>query len=249
MAAWSPLPCMITRQELNLDEPCTLYSAIVPTTPYGGQYFGHLMQRTDSLGKTLMPGMIEGRRRRGRENEMVGWHHQLNGHEFEQTPGDSKGQGSLACCNPWGYKDLDMTEQLNNTPYGCPVPRAGCYLSLFCTMVSALLFNFGGSIAVPTSAAWPSKSRDLLGLLKLGKIFLTMVKMKLKFAQLCLTLCKPMDCSQWNSPGQNTEVGRLSLLQGIFPTQGSNPDLLHCRQILYQLSHTMVCTTNQMCPR
>ena len=43
--------------------------------------------------------------------------------------------------------------------------------------------------------------------------------------------------SPWNSPGQNTGVGSLSLLQGIFPTQGSNPDLLHCRQILYQLSY------------
>ena len=43
--------------------------------------------------------------------------------------------------------------------------------------------------------------------------------------------------SPWNSPGQNTGVGSLSLLQGIFPTQGSNPDLLHCRQIFYQLSH------------
>ena len=78
-----------------------------------------------------MLGKIEGRRRRGRENEMVGQHHQLNGHESEQTPGDSEGQGSLACCSPWGYKELDTTEQLNNTPYECPVPRAGCYLSLF----------------------------------------------------------------------------------------------------------------------
>ena len=43
--------------------------------------------------------------------------------------------------------------------------------------------------------------------------------------------------SPWNSPDQNTEVGSCSLLQGTFPTQGSNPDLLHCRQILYQLSH------------
>ena len=44
-------------------------------------------------------------------------------------------------------------------------------------------------------------------------------------------------CSSWNSPGQDTEVGSHSLLQGIFPTQGSNTGLLHCRQILYQLSH------------
>ena len=47
------------------------------------QYFGHLMQRTDSLEKTLMLGKIEGGRRRERQDEMVGWHHQLNGHEFE----------------------------------------------------------------------------------------------------------------------------------------------------------------------
>ena len=50
-------------------------------------------------------------------------------------------------------------------------------------------------------------------------------------------LCDPMDYSPWNSPGQNTGVGSLSLLQGICPTQGSNPGLLHCRRILSQLSH------------
>ena len=47
------------------------------------------------------------------ENEMVGWHHPLNGHEFEQTRGDSEGQGSLACCSPWGCKESNMSEQLN----------------------------------------------------------------------------------------------------------------------------------------
>ena len=58
----------------------------------------------------------------------------------------------------------------------------------------------------------------------------------MKVTQLCLTLCNPMDCP-WNSLGQNTAVGRLSLLQGIFPTQESNQDLLCCRQIVYQLSY------------
>ena len=48
------------------------------------------------------------------EDQMVRWHHRLNGHEYEQTLGDSEGQGSLACCSPWGCKELDMTEQLNN---------------------------------------------------------------------------------------------------------------------------------------
>ena len=47
------------------------------------------------------------------EEEMVGWHHQLNGREFEQTPGDDEGQGSLASCSPWGCKELDTTERLN----------------------------------------------------------------------------------------------------------------------------------------
>ena len=45
---------------------------------------------------------------------MIEWHHQLNGHKSEQTPTYSEGQGSLACCNPWGHKELDMTQQLNN---------------------------------------------------------------------------------------------------------------------------------------
>ena len=49
---------------------------------------------------------------------MVGWHHRVNGHEFEQTPGDSEGQGILACCSPWGHRELNTTERLNsNNPY------------------------------------------------------------------------------------------------------------------------------------
>ena len=48
------------------------------------------------------------------EEEMVGWHHRLNEHEFEQAPGDSEGQGSLVCCSLQGHKESDMTEQLNN---------------------------------------------------------------------------------------------------------------------------------------
>ena len=73
------------------------------------QYFGHLMQRTYSFEKTLMLGKIEGRRRRGQQDEMAGWHHRLNGHECEQAPGDGEGQGSLVCCSPRGHKELDMT--------------------------------------------------------------------------------------------------------------------------------------------
>ena len=66
------------------------------------------------MGKTLMLGMIDGRRRRGiTEDEMVGWHHRFNGHEFEQALLVDNGQKSIACCIPWGCNELDMTEQLN----------------------------------------------------------------------------------------------------------------------------------------
>ena len=51
--------------------------------------------------------------RRASEDEMVGWHHRLSGHELEQAPGVGDRQGSLACCNAWGYKESDMTERLN----------------------------------------------------------------------------------------------------------------------------------------
>jgi len=47
------------------------------------------------------------------EDEMVGWHHQLNGHKFEQAPGAGDEQGSLVCCSPWGHKESHMTERLN----------------------------------------------------------------------------------------------------------------------------------------
>ena len=61
-----------------------------------------------------MLGKIVGRRRTGTiEDEMVGWHHQLDGHEFEQAPGVGDRQRGLACCSPWGRKESDMTEQLN----------------------------------------------------------------------------------------------------------------------------------------
>ena len=80
------------------------------------QYFGHLMQRTDSLEKTLMLRKIEVRGRRGWQRmRWVGWHHQLNGHEFEQALRVGDGQGSLACCNPWGGKESDATKWLNWT--------------------------------------------------------------------------------------------------------------------------------------
>ena len=78
------------------------------------QYFGHLMWRASSLEKTHA-GKDWGQEEKGMTEEvMFRWHHHLGGGKFEQTPGDSKGQGSLACCSLWGCRQSAMTEQLNS---------------------------------------------------------------------------------------------------------------------------------------
>ena len=69
------------------------------------QVFGHLMGRDDSLEKTLMLGKMGGQEEKGvAEDEMVRWQNQLKGQEFEQTPEDCEGQGSLVCYSPWGHR-------------------------------------------------------------------------------------------------------------------------------------------------
>ena len=79
------------------------------------QYFGHLMGRVDSW-KDFDDGRDWGQKEKGTtEDEMAGWHHWLDGCQFEWTPGVGDGQGGLACCNSWGHKESDTTEQLNWT--------------------------------------------------------------------------------------------------------------------------------------
>ena len=81
------------------------------------QYFGHLMQRTD-IGKDPDTGKDWRQEEKGMtEDEMIGWHHWLNGTEFEQAQGVSDGQGRLVCCSPWGLKESDPTVQLNWTDW------------------------------------------------------------------------------------------------------------------------------------
>ena len=84
------------------------------------QYFGHLMWRTNSFEKTLVLGKIEGRRRRVwlRTRWLDGITDSMDSMEFEQTPGDSNGQGSLPCCCLWGHKESDTTYKLNNNKDG-----------------------------------------------------------------------------------------------------------------------------------
>ena len=97
------------------------------------QYFGHLIWRVNSLEKTLILGKIEGRSRMGQQRRR--WQHWLNGHEFQQALGDGEGQGILACWSPWGHKELDMTEQLNNNN-SCNI-----YEQLMSTMASKGYFS------------------------------------------------------------------------------------------------------------
>ena len=98
----SPLDCRRSKQsilrEINLE-----YSLEGPMLKL--QYFDHLTLTDDSLEKSLMLGKIKSRRRRR--------HHQCNEHKVGQTLGDGEGQGSLACCSPWGCKESYMTGQLN----------------------------------------------------------------------------------------------------------------------------------------
>ena len=79
------------------------------------QYLVHLIQRADSFEKTLMLERLRAEWEGVTAHEMVGWHHQFNGHAFGQTLGLGDGQGGLACYSPWGCKESDMTEQLNWT--------------------------------------------------------------------------------------------------------------------------------------
>ena len=70
--------------------------------------------KSRSIGKDSDSGKDWGQEKVMTVDQMVGWHNRFNGHEFEQTLGDSEGQGSLACCSPWGHKELDTTDRLNN---------------------------------------------------------------------------------------------------------------------------------------
>ena len=90
------------------------------------QYFGHLMQKNWLIGKDHDAGKDWGWEEKGMtEDEMVGRHHQLDGHEIEQATGVGYGQGSLACCSPWGHKESDRTEWLNWTQFSCEKLNSG----------------------------------------------------------------------------------------------------------------------------
>ena len=88
------------------------------------KYFGHLMRRVYSLEKTDAGRDWGQEEKRMTEDEMAGWHHRLDGREFEWTLGVGDGQGGLMCCNSWGRNESDMTEQLNWIELK-PLPNCG----------------------------------------------------------------------------------------------------------------------------
>ena len=96
------------------------------------------------MGKTLLLRNRGQEEQGATEDEMVGWHHRLNGYEFEQVLGDGEGKGSLACCSPWGHKVSDTTERLNNNLQENPNFLASpifCHphkLSFLCTPLNIL---------------------------------------------------------------------------------------------------------------
>ena len=91
------------------------------------------------IGKDSDAGRDWGKEEEGMtENEMVGWHHRLNGHEFEWTPGVGDGQGSLACCDSWGCKESDTTEWLNWTELN--------WLVIFLLWIPTSLFSMPASL-------------------------------------------------------------------------------------------------------
>ena len=156
-------------------------------------------------------------------------------------------QGSSPCLLHWQAGSLPVSHQGS--------PEVSLEIILYLVLVGAWEAGREGhnefnpyrkkEICPPSSLANPPPRDNLTNLLvcvcpsRLSPYSLNVGIVKV--AQSCPTLCDPMDYSPWNFPGQNTGVGSLSLLQGIFPTQGSNSGLLLCRRILYQLSICRSC--------
>ena len=105
------------------------------------------------------------------EDEMVGWHHRLNGHEFEQASGDGDGQGSLRCCSPWGCKELNTTEQLNNKKNISSSITEATFQVLESHYVAAILIN-ADIECVSHCWRWTELDSSVLESLKLLAIYL-----------------------------------------------------------------------------
>ena len=159
--------------------------------------------------------------------------------------------GSLVGCTPWGCKELDTTERLhfhfslpcieegNGNPFQCfclenPRDRGTWWAAISGAAQSQTRLK-----QLSSSSSRNANQKKLVGILCVCAYL--HFKYACIFSESCSFVSDSLQphglCSSWNSPGQNIGVGSLSILQGILSTQGSNPDLPLCRQILYQLSH------------
>ena len=93
---------------------------------------------------------------------MVGWHHRLNGLEFEQTQGDSEGQRSPVCCSPWGCKELDTTQRLNNNSF-YRVLLFYLFVTLIFGCTGLVAFSSCGEWGLPSPVTWPGEFHGLYG--------------------------------------------------------------------------------------
>ena len=144
-------------------------------------------------------------------------------------PGGSVGKQSA--CNAEDAGDVGSTPGLERSPG----KGNGNRLQYFCLVNPMDRETWWATVhGVTKSQTWLSNWAGMQATWSRQKFWIKGERVKV--TQSCPTLCNPMDCP-WNSPGQNAGVGSLSLLQGIVPTQGSNPGLPHCRWILYQLNH------------
>ena len=158
------------------------------------------MWRADSLEKTLMLGKVKAGGKGDNRHAIVGWHHWLSGHEFEQTPGDSDGQGSLACCSPWGRKELDTSEWLNNNNNSLCQCYIVEYLLLNWQKQSLIDFNiYLTTIRINTCTVCVGRCVWLFKKVVVVKSWCVYAKS----LQSCPTLCHPMVCS---SPGSTVYV-------------------------------------------
>ena len=168
------------------------------------------------------------------EDEMAGWHHQLDGCEFEWTPGVGDGQGRLACCSPWGCKELDMTEWLYWTELNFEIRENGAQAHTLTYL--SYLYSLWYFRSNPKEKEFWTESQV--------SFFPSLVPMLSCFSRVRLfvilwTAVDQLLCP-WDSPGKNTGVGCHVLLQG-----SSRPGdwthiclhLLHFRRVLYLLHH------------
>ena len=164
-------------------------------------------------------------------------------------PGEFHGQRSLAGYSPWGHTQSDTAERLGMKVEGNSFSDFTLHYQAIVTKPvwyghknrhvdlwnrienSDIIQPGGGQTGHPGGGDLRAQREKMSNSAKWRRD-----TMKVEVAQSGPTCCDSMDCP-WNSPGQNSGVGSLSLFQGIFPTQGSNPGLPHCRWILYQLSH------------